>query len=138
LVGLQFGGQAPGAVAFPAGDGIEHLGAFLRALNAFYDLRDCERLIDEAVARIQLGVSHVNPVQHCQFNLTHVAQVLHGSDLPRLHLGVQIGSIVAGASLEGIRRSDARAARGSLRHLAIIKALIRGMRDSIATQVTPP
>ena len=89
LVGLQFGGQAEGAVAFPAGDGIAHLGAFLRALNAFYDLRDCERLIDEAADRINRGVSAVTPLLHCQFNLSNVTRVLKESKLPGLHFDVR-------------------------------------------------
>ncbi len=139
LVGLQFGGQAAGAVAFPAGDGIAHLGAFLRALNAFYDLRDCERLIDEAVDRINRGVSVVTPLLHCQFILGNVGRVLHEADLPRLYPGVQIGSVVGFASLEIVRGSSFRATRAqNLRSLAIIKALVRGMRDSIATQVAAP
>jgi mono/diheme cytochrome c family protein len=131
LVGLQFGGQAAGAVAFPAGDGIEHLGAFLRALSAFYGLRDCERLLDEAVDRIALGVSAENPVRHCQFNLSHVMRVLDESKLPGLHTDVQHDAKQAYSALNPSGRNR------NIKQLARIKASIRAMRDSIATQVAP-
>ncbi|MGR8980710.1 MAG: hypothetical protein ACU84H_11570 [Gammaproteobacteria bacterium] len=131
LAGLQFGGQAEGAVAFPAGDGIEHLGAFLRALNAFYDLRDCERLLGEAMERIDLSVSAENPIRHCQFNLAHVIRVLDESKLRGLHTDVQIGAKLAHGTL-----NESLFNRSTLL-LAPIKAFIRAMRDSIATQAAP-
>jgi hypothetical protein len=115
-------------ITFPRKDGINHLGAFLRALNAFYNLRDCERLIDEAIDRIHLGISVDIPVRHCLFNLNQVFRVLSGSKLPLLHADVQL-----------------RAAAISLRLLAAeftqnvgqfqsIKASVRQIRDSIAVQ----
>jgi hypothetical protein len=131
LVGLQFGGQAVGAPAFPAGDGIKHLGAFLRALSAFYGLRDCERLLDEAVDRIALDVSAENPVLHCQFNLNHVMRVLGESKLSRLYTNVQNEAKAARNALNSSKRNR------NTKQIVRIKASIRAMRDSIATQVVP-
>jgi hypothetical protein len=131
MVGLQFGGQAEGAPAFPAGDGIEHLGAFLRALSAFYGLRDCERLLDEATDRIALGVSAENPVLNCQFNLSHVMRVLKESKLSGLYNDVQNGAKAARNALNSSQRN------GNTKQITRIKASIHAMRDSIATQVVP-
>jgi hypothetical protein len=131
LVGLQFGGQAEGAPAFPAGDGIEHLGAFLRALSAFYGLRDCERLLGEAMDRIALGVSAENPVLHCQFNLNHVVRVLDESKLSGLYNDVQNGAKAARNALNSSKRNR------NTKQITRITASIRAMRDSIATQVAP-
>jgi len=132
MVGLRFGGQAQGAVAFPAGDGIEHLGAFLRALSAFYGLRDCERLLGEAIERIGLGVSAENPVRHCQFNLSHVTRVLAESKLPVLHADIQHEAVQALSALNGSRFNR------NVEQIGRINASIRAMRDSIATQAGPP
>jgi len=131
LLGLQFGGQGAGAVAFPAGDGIEHLGTFLRTLSAFYGLRDCERLLDEATERIASGVSADNPVNHCQFNLSHVTRVLAESKLPGLHTDVQLGATQALSALNGSRFNR------NAEQIARIKTSIRAMRDSIAMQILP-
>ena len=160
LEGLKFGGQAAGAAAFPAGDGIEHLGAFLRALNAFYLLRDCERLTGEAIDRIELGVSADNPIQHCLFNLSHVTRVLRESKLPGLHTDVQKKARLAHTKLavlqvlaelaqgkrngtSGQLRSPAAARREILNRLVEaglhqIDVSVLAMRDSIATQIAAP
>ena len=130
LVGLQFGGPEEG-IAFPAGDGIEHLGTFLRALSAFYRLRDCERLLDEALDRIALGVSAENPVLNCQFNLNHVMLVLKESKLSKLYTDVQNGAKAARNALNSSRRNR------NTKQITRIKASIHAMRDSIATQVVP-
>ena len=151
LEGLQFGGQAAGAAAFPAGDGIEHLGAFLRALNAFYNLRDCERLIGEAIDRIELGVSADNPIQHCLFNLSHVTRVLKESKLPGLHEDVQKRARLAHTKLE-VLQTLAELAKKHIRNVRFreflnrlveagldqIDASVLAMRNSIATQIAAP
>lgn len=151
LQGLKFGGQVVGAAAFPAGDGIEHLGAFLRALNAFYNLRDCERLIGEAVERIGLGVSTDNPVQHCMLNLTHVTRVLKESKLPALHEDVQKGANSAHTKLELLQALTGLAKKktGTARLTGLLKQVVKAgidqvdasvvaMRNSIATQIAAP
>jgi Sec-independent protein translocase protein TatA len=137
LLQLQFGKDG---IAFPAGDGIEHLGALLRALNAFYNLRDCERLIDEAMERIDLGVSAENPIRHCQLNLTHVMRVLGESKLPKLHKAVQRAARKVHRELKthhkfkAHRKHKRSRQNKNIKQLEKIKALVRAMRDSIATQ----
>ena len=87
-------------ISFPNGDGINHLGAFLRVLNAFYNLRDCERLIDEAIARIELGISVENPVRHSLINLNQVLQVLKRiPKLSGLRRDIQLRTIAISARL---------------------------------------
>jgi hypothetical protein len=119
------------SISFPDGDGIDHLGTFLRALNAFYNLRDCERLIGEAIERIDLGISTKNPVRHCQINLGQVARVLRESKHPWLHKDVQLRTIAIYLRLE-----LAQATR-SVRQFEGIKESVRDMRDSIAVQTLP-
>lgn len=60
---------------------LERLGAFLRSLSAFYSLRDCERLVQETIDRINVGASPDLAVMHCQFNLEDVRKVLKGAKL---------------------------------------------------------
>lgn len=91
LEDMKFGNASglPGTVAFPDGDGVEHLGAFLRALSAYYKLRDCERLVEETMARAEAGASTRLPALHCRFNLSGAARALAGSKLksrPFLHV----------------------------------------------------
>jgi hypothetical protein len=116
------------SISFPNGDGINHLGTFLRALNAFYNLRDCERLIDEAIERIHLGISVENPVRHCLFNLNQVERVLGESKLPRLHKDVQLRAIAI--SLRFLVAEFTR----SVSQFERIKDSVREIRDSIAVQ----
>jgi hypothetical protein len=167
LAALQFGrkldpqsGEVVPPDTFPAGDGVEHLGAFLRALNAFYHLRDCERLIDEAIDRIELHVSADNPIEHCMFNLTDVKRVLKKSKVPGLHKDVQKEAKKAHAKLMQaqvklkVAQKAAEKAQGKnnaakknqnteARLLEIkdsvleVKASVVAIRNSIATQVTP-
>jgi hypothetical protein len=74
-------GNTSGSISFPNGDGIEHLGAFLRTLSAYYSLRDCERLVQETIDRINVGASPDLAVMHCQLNLEDVRKVLKGAKL---------------------------------------------------------
>lgn len=83
LAGLKNGDCGPNTNGncFPNGNGIEHLGAFLRSLNAYYNLRDCERLVKESLARMKKGVSSKNSQRHCEFNLNNARRVLKGIKL---------------------------------------------------------
>lgn len=86
LEGLKFGDPGDDfgrSNYFPKGDGVEHLGAFLRTLNAYYNLRDCERLVKESIARINKGVSSKNSQQHCVFALNNARRVLKGIKLKK-------------------------------------------------------
>jgi hypothetical protein len=119
------------SISFPNGDGINHLGTFLRALNAFYNLRDCERLIDETITRINLGISVENPVRHCLINLSQVQRVLGESKLPGLHKAVQLRTMLISPRLMVAKF------RRKVEEFKSIKKLIRSMRDSIAVQTSP-
>jgi hypothetical protein len=124
-------GNTSGSISFPKGDGVEHIGAFLRALNAFYNLRDCERLIDEAIDRVAWKVSLTLPLEHCAFNLDHTAGVLKGAKLPKLHKIVQKGA-------KNLKKEMKRAKRSKrVDKLLRARAIIHAMRNSIATQTVP-
>lgn len=133
---------------FPAGDGVEHLGAFLRALNAFYNLRDCERLLGEAMDRLDLNLSAENPITHCMLNLDAVTRVLHESKLPALHQHVQKDAKLVRNSLKavqaeaakavGTKKPDTRKIDKLIDRLIDLDVEIATMRDAIATQVTAP
>jgi hypothetical protein len=75
---MRFGG---GDLAFPDGDGVEHLGAFIRILASYYKLRDCERLVSEVKQRIGLKAPTDLPVRHCIFNLEDVKRLVRGAKL---------------------------------------------------------
>lgn len=110
---MRFGNSSQ-SISFPDGDGIEHLGAFLRTLFAYYALRDCERLVQEAITRDGVGASIKLPVQHCIFNLDDTRKVLGGSKLRPVPYRAVITSV------RGLRndlnslmaRSDRRNRRG--------------------------
>jgi hypothetical protein len=57
------------------------IGGFLRALDAWYELKDCERLIMEVGQRIQVGANIDLPILHCTFNLQDVKVALEGSKM---------------------------------------------------------
>ncbi len=80
-LGALNGGDFEGAINLIAG--------FLRALNAFYEFRDCERLLEEAIQRIDFGMSADLPLQHCGFNLDDAIASLKGAQLtPSLYSNV--------------------------------------------------
>lgn len=124
-------GNQSGSISFPKGDGVEHLGAFLRTLNAFYNLRDCERLLDEAIDRINNGVEPMTPVLHCQFNLGHALDSLKYAKLRRVHRNVQRGAKKIHRKLYGARYTR------NTRRIERLRDSIRSLRDSIAVQVSP-
>ena len=135
LAGLEFGDLTPtegSSVYFSNGDGIEHVGGFVRALSAYYKLRDCERLIDEAIDRINVGVSPKLAIKHCAFNLKDVRTALRGSHLkPRPHRDVIYKA-------RGVKRSLTKAGRyRSVHKLEHVKARITAMKESIATLPDP-
>jgi hypothetical protein len=128
-------GNASGSISFPKGNGINHLGAFLRSLSAFYQLRDCERLIDEAIDRIGAGMSHKNPVNHCRFNLKDTRRILKEAKLKKVYKHVAKGVKKVEKALKKVSKKG--------KHKKLVKELkkarnsIRYMRDLIAVQ-TPP
>jgi mono/diheme cytochrome c family protein len=64
-------------------NGFNELGGFMRALSAYYSLVDCERLIDEAIERIEIGASPKLPINHCGINLYDARKVLFGAKYKR-------------------------------------------------------
>lgn len=86
---MKFGNaiKGLGAISFPNGDGIEHVGAFLRALSAYYSLRDCERLVAEMKERIEVAerlkgkVKIDVPREHAKFALADAQNVISGAKL---------------------------------------------------------
>ncbi len=71
---------------------IAEMGRTLRAMSAFYSLRDCERLIDETIDRIHYYNQGENvrtdlAAMHCGFNLDDVVDVLAPRKQKSGHLG---------------------------------------------------
>ena len=64
-------------------NGFNELGGFMRSLSAYYALVDCERLIDEAIERLEVGASPKLPIDHCGINLQDTRKVLFGAKLKR-------------------------------------------------------
>ena len=88
LRGLLTGGGGPDHIddldeflAFGGPNAIEEMGAFMRALSAYYLLRDCERLIQESIDRIDVHVSPRVSSKHCGFNLKQTRNVLSGAQV---------------------------------------------------------
>lgn len=119
------------SIAFPNGDGIEHLGAFLRTLNAFYNLRNCERLIDEAIDRVNAGVKPKVAIKHCRFDLANTRRILRKSKLPDLHSDV-IDSV---KYVREELNEHKKLKKADVDELAYLRDYVRYLRDSIATQV---
>lgn len=130
LEGMNFG---DGVTAdFPDGNGIDHLGAFLRSLSAYYGLRNCERLVNEAIERIGVYVSPKLAVQHCQFELADVKRVLEESKLePKPY------RYVAGKASKLSRYLEKAADRRDVSDLERVIDALRELRTSIAV-VAPP
>jgi mono/diheme cytochrome c family protein len=107
------------------------LGAFMRGLSAFYSLLDCERLLEESIDRIELGVSVDVPLRHCVFALRDVSYVLDGSHVsPTPLAGIATGVSKLTLALE--------AASGSKRmwradKLSRVLEVVRSMRRAVAT-----
>lgn len=65
---------------------VNNLAGFLRALSAWYSLRDVERLVRETCDRMDLGVSTDVSVLEANFALENVANVIRGSRIvPKPH-----------------------------------------------------
>jgi hypothetical protein len=86
---MKFGNSSKGlgSISFPNGDGIKHIGAFLRSLGAYYSLRDCERLVAEMKERIEVAerlkkrIKIDVPSDHARFALADAQKVLNGAKL---------------------------------------------------------
>ena len=127
-------------LAFGGKNAFKELGAFMRALSAWYSLKDCERLIDEAILRIEAGADIINPIKHCAFNLKDTHDVLITAKVRYLHRGIA-------KSMLGTKHKLFSAAYGhnygkstvkTIRKLERVKARIAKLRNRIATIEQPP
>lgn len=112
-------------------DGFNKLGAFMRALSAYYMIVDCERLVEEAIERIDIGVSPELAADHCVFNLNDVsgfAGVLGGARLsPRPY------SPLIGTSLQVARDITIAAEQNDSLGLQLTLDVLADLRRFIAT-----
>lgn len=109
-------------------DAIEKIGAFMRALSVYYALRDCERLMQESIDRLNVGVSPGLPADHCKFNLADSEEVLLGSKLKgKLYNSVRVraGNIQ--------KRIDDAVSKEKINKFENIIADLEVMRDDIAS-----
>jgi hypothetical protein len=131
LAGLESGDD--GTIAsFPENDGIEHLGGFLRSLGADYGLRNCERLVTEAISRIKVYVSPKLAIQHCKFELADVKRVLTESKLKPTPY-----KRVAQKASKLIQKMEKAAYERDIKGLKRVIRKLTRLRESIATVVVP-
>jgi hypothetical protein len=77
-------------------EALNKMGFFLRALSAVYSLADCERLVEEMVERVNLGLSPDLPSLHCEFALNDVRDVLKGSKVSLRPYSDSVGAKTSG------------------------------------------
>ena len=107
---------------------VNTMATFLRALSAWYSLRDVERLVAETCDRIDLGVSTKQSVLEAGFALDDVAFALKGSQVrPRPH---RWHPIIAKSMKRQLRRAAKRENKYLLRN---IHSVAQYLRDRIAT-----
>jgi mono/diheme cytochrome c family protein len=113
--------------AFGGPHAINKMGVFMRTLFAYYALRDCERLLEESIARLDAGVSPDLPAQHCQFNLRDIRKALMESKMkPDPHRDIVVQTFFLDDRIESAIDS---ARRGPF---VLILRDMRGMKDLIA------
>lgn len=115
----------PAFLNFGGPEAVEELGAFIRALSAYYSLHDCERLLQEAVERIGVGASPQLPAEHCRFNLQDVLdrRRTYRNLYPRVRLKARFlrGMVFLAAS------------RSNVPMLMQLQADVRSLKEEIAT-----
>ena len=114
--------------AFAGPDGFAKLGAFQRSLSAYYMLRDCQRLLTEAIERIQIGASPIVPADHCRFNLADVRKVL---DPRQTVFGLYTNARFSALRLQFML--DFAARFRSIHLLNVIRSDVGELRSEIAT-----
>lgn len=127
-------------LAFGGKNAFKEMGAFMRALSAWYSLKDCERLIDEAIARIGVGASIKNPIQHCAFNLKDTHDVLVKSRVHYLHRGIAKRMLSTKYKLFNAAYGHhyGKSYAKTIRKLEKVKKRIKKLRDKIAIIEEPP
>ena len=118
---------------------INEIGAFLRALSAWYSLKDCERLIDESITRIGVGAKIDNPIRHCGFNLGDVHKVFIKARVRKLHRGIAKKMYRLKYDLIKVakKRHYGLSDRKTIKRLESIKKKITKLREKIAEQEEP-
>jgi len=107
---------------------VNNMAAFLRALSAWYSLRDVERLVKETCERIDLGVSTEQSVLEAEFALEDVAFVLTQSKAhPKPHPSI------IGQSTELKQWVRIAASQENKAWLGSIHGEAQYLRDQIAT-----
>ena len=126
-------------LAFGGKNAFNEMGAFMRALSAWYSLKDCERLIDEAILRIDKGAKIKNPLLHCTFNLSDTHSVLIRAKVRYLHRGIAKKSLGLKHALYSIWAHHKYGAphKATIKKLELVKKHISKLRDKIAIIETP-
>ena len=126
-------------LAFGGKNAFNKMGAFMRALSAWYSLKDCERLIDEAVLRLEKGADIKNPLLHCTFNLSDTHSVLIRAKVRYLHRGIAKKSLGLKHALYSIWAHHKYGAphKATIKKLELVKKHISKLRDKIAIIETP-
>jgi cytochrome c peroxidase len=108
---------------------LNDLGFFLRALSVVYSLADCERLVQDTIDRVNLGLSSGVTVAACTTNLNDVSRVILGAmvALPPQYSNVQSSTATLVKKLHTAARTKNKAALGE------ILSNLRILRRSIAT-----
>lgn len=126
-------------LAFGGKNAFNELGAFTRALSAWYSLKDCERLIDESITRIKVGASIKNPIRHCAFNLKDTHDVLVKAKVRYLHRGIAKKMLSTKYKLfdAAYGHHYGKSHTKTIRKLEHIKKRISKLRDKIAIIEAP-
>jgi hypothetical protein len=108
------------------------LGFFLRALSTVYSIADCERLVQDSIDLVNMGMPINVQVLNCTTNLNDVSRVIGGArvKVPGRYKALQNQA----ASL--VRALQQAAAKNNAGRLRGILGELHGMRQSIAT-ITP-
>ena len=109
-------------------------------LSAWYSLKDCERLIDEAITRIGVGASIKNPIKHCAFNLKDTHDVLAKAKVRYLHRGIAKKMLSTKYKLFNAAYGHhyGKSSKKTIRKLENVKKRIKKLRDKIAIIEQPP
>lgn len=141
-----FRGGLSGQDALNALGGVEainKMGFFLRALSSVYSIADCERYIDEMIARLNYGLPLDVPHDNCQFAIDDVEKVLvearinpnpYGnipSQLEAVRTLLRRAAIMG--SINGTLFTRSSAVRASKAMLVTASARLRAIRKAIAT-----
>ena len=126
-------------LAFGGKNAFNEMGAFARALAAWYSLKDCERLIDEAILRMDKGAKIKNPLLHCTFNLGDTHKVLIRAKVRYLHRGIAKKSLWLKYALYSIWADHKYGVphKKTIKRLELVKKKITKLRGKIAIIETP-